>query len=127
MVMSETAARYGRKREPRRGRTNWAGWRNAETSFAYQLSQEAIAYEREFKFHPKRRWQADFYLGLNGVLVEIEGGAWIRGRHTRGVGFQADIEKYNEAQLAGYRVIRGTPADVNSSRLLTWVKRAITP
>lgn len=35
------------------------------------------------------------------------------------------IEKYNEATLLGYSVIRGTPADVKSGRLLQWVERGV--
>ena len=40
------------------------------------------------------------------TLIEIEGGIWIRGRHTSPRGFAADAEKYLEATLAGWRVLR---------------------
>lgn len=62
--------------------------------------------ETEYKFHPTRNWRADFaYPGLR-LLVEVEGGEWARGRHTRGSGFIRDAEKYAEAQIAGWRVLR---------------------
>ena len=78
----------------------------------------------EFRFHPRRRWRFD-WLFAHRVALEIEGGAWTRGRHTRGKGFVADLEKYNEAQLAGYVVLRVTPEQVNSGEAFALVKRAL--
>jgi len=62
--------------------------------------------EKEFRFHPKRRWRADFAHLESRTLIEIEGGAWVSGRHNRGTGFIADTEKYLEAVLRGWRVVR---------------------
>lgn len=62
--------------------------------------------EREFRFAPPRRWRADFAWPTLRVLVEIEGGIWTGGRHTRGSGFEADMAKYNAAALAGWTVLR---------------------
>ena len=64
------------------------------------------ALEREFRFHPTRKWRADFAHLPSRTLIEIEGGIWVRGRHTSPRGFAADAEKYLEATLAGWRVIR---------------------
>ncbi len=62
--------------------------------------------EREFRFDPNRRWRADFAHLPSRTLIEIEGGIFINGRHNRAAGFIADIEKYLEAALAGWTVIR---------------------
>lgn len=62
--------------------------------------------EREFRFAPPRRWRADFAWPTLRVLVEVEGGIWIGGRHTRGAGFEADMEKYNAAAVTGWTVLR---------------------
>ena len=62
--------------------------------------------EREFRFHPTRKWRSDFAHLPSRTLIEIEGGIWVRGRHTSPKGFAADAEKYLEAALAGWRVIR---------------------
>ena len=42
------------------------------------------------------------------VAVEVEGGTWGRGRHSRGGGYSADCEKYNAAVAAGWAVFRVT-------------------
>ena len=66
--------------------------------------------ERELVFHPTRKWRADFAHLESRTLIEIEGGIFMRagGRHTRGSGYAKDAEKYLEAVLAGWRVIRLT-------------------
>jgi len=66
----------------------------------------------EYRFHPDRRWRLDYAWPDHKLAVEIEGGAWIQGRHTRGSGFLNDISKYNELTLAGWRLLRFTPAQL---------------
>jgi very-short-patch-repair endonuclease len=68
--------------------------------------------EAEFRFHSERRWRADFAHLPSRTLIEIEGGIYINGRHNRGAGFAADLEKYLEASLAGWRVIRLGPNEL---------------
>lgn len=63
----------------------------------------------EFRFAPPRKWRFDWAWPERLVAVEIEGGVWIRGRHTRGSGFVKDMEKYNEAGFRGWRVFKFTP------------------
>ena len=63
---------------------------------------------REHRFHPSRRWRFDFAYPDEKIAIEIEGGVWIGGRHTRGSGFTSDCEKYNEAARLGWRVFRLT-------------------
>jgi very-short-patch-repair endonuclease len=68
--------------------------------------------EKEFLFHPVRRWRADFaHLGSK-TLIEIEGGIYVNGRHNRPAGFAADLEKYLEATLAGWHVVRLVPNEL---------------
>lgn len=63
----------------------------------------------EYRFHPQRKWRADYAWPLQRVLVEIDGGAWTQGRHTRGAGFIGDQQKLNAATLLGFSVLRYTP------------------
>ncbi len=80
---------------------------------------------REYRFHPRRRWRFDFAWPACKVAVEVEGGIYAGGRHTRGSGFQKDIEKYNAAALAGWRVLRVTARDVKRGVALSLVERAL--
>jgi very-short-patch-repair endonuclease len=79
-----------------------------ENTFQLILRSEGLneQFVREYKFHPKRKWKADFADIENRILVEIEGGSYISGRHVRPVGFQKDIEKYNSATVLGWRLLR---------------------
>jgi len=75
------------------------------------LAPDACA---EFRFHPTRKWSADFAIPSAKLLVEIEGAVWTNGRHTRGSGFIGDMAKYNAAACLGYRVLRYQPKDCKS-------------
>lgn len=72
------------------------------------ISPDAVS---EFRFHPSRKWRADFAIPSAKLLVEVDGGVWSGGRHTRGAGFVGDCEKLNAAACLGYRVLRFQPQD----------------
>lgn len=65
--------------------------------------------EREYRFHPTRRWRLDLAYPAQRVGIEVEGGAWVRGRHVRPAGYAGDCEKYNEAAGLGWIILRFTP------------------
>ena len=69
----------------------------------------------EYKFHHARRWRADYCWPIHKVIVEVEGGVWTEGRHTRGSGFVKDMEKYNAAALLGFYVLRYTPQQLGQA------------
>ena len=60
----------------------------------------------EHRFHPFRRWRFDISWPYQKLAVEVEGGIWVEGRHTRGSGFLKDCEKYNAAVEEGWQVLR---------------------
>jgi len=86
--------------------------------------------QEEYRFHPKRKWKADFRYDsprLGPIHIEIEGGIWLGGkaRHTSGVGYWKDCEKYNEACLMGIKVIRLAGPLINDeyiTRLAGWIR-----
>lgn len=91
-----------------------------------QLKIHKIEFQREFKFHPKRRWRFDFALSLpHHIAIEIEGGTWSNGAHTRGKHFEEDCEKYAEATILGWRVMRFTTAMVENGYAIDCIRRAI--
>lgn len=82
--------------------------------------------EPEYRFARPRRWRFDWaFVGGESLAVEIEGGAWTQGRHTRGKGFENDLEKYFEAMVRGWRVLRVTPEMVRNGRALGWIERLL--
>lgn len=77
---------------------------------------------RELLFHPVRKWRFDFSVPVVQLAVEIEGGIHTRGRHTRGVGYQGDLDKYNAALALGWRVFRFSTTDVRNGKDVTFLK-----
>lgn len=78
--------------------------------------------EREFMFHPSRKWRADFAHQASRTLIEIEGGAF-NGRHTTGKGFIADSEKYLAAYLHRWTVVRLTAPLLTRDNILAVAMR----
>jgi very-short-patch-repair endonuclease len=108
----------------------------AEDLLAFQLKAVGIGFGREFRFWPGRRFRADFaiwtckhatHIGSTclPLLVEVDGGAFSGGRHTTGAGFRNDLEKLNAATLAGYRVLRFLPEQVESGVALQTIEKAL--
>ncbi len=73
---------------------------------------------KEFKFHPGRRWKFDYAWEAEKVALEVEGGAFTSGRHTRGQGFIDDMEKYNAAVCLGWKLLRFTPEQLAKGECL---------
>ncbi|MGI8655453.1 MAG: hypothetical protein ACR2LC_09565 [Pyrinomonadaceae bacterium] len=109
------------------------------------LQQIALAGLRapipEFKFDAKRKWRFDWaYFQPRKIAIEYEGGILAgsgagvcracgqtsKGAHARVTGILRDIEKYTEAALAGWLVIRITPVSVRDGTALRYVQRALT-
>lgn len=83
---------------------------------------------REYQFDARpqpRRWRCDFAWPDLKVAAEVEGGVWTGGRHTRPAGYTSDAEKYTEAALQGWIVLRFTTAQVRDGSALAGVERAI--
>jgi len=64
-------------------------------------------------FHD-RKHRIDFAHLPSKVAIEIEGGIWSGGRHTRGEGFEEDCYKYNRLTMEGWAVIRLTSSMLDS-------------
>jgi hypothetical protein len=58
------------------------------------------------------------------IAVEVEGGMWVEG-HRSPNRYLADIEKYNEAALRGWLVLRVTSEMVDDGTAVGLVERAI--
>lgn len=67
-------------------------------------------------------WRFDFAWVDRKIAVEVEGGTWSGGRHTRGSGFEEDCRKYNAATMHGWTVYRFTGSQVKSGEAVKFVK-----
>lgn len=95
-----------------------------EAQFDLQLRAHNIGnYCIEYLFHPIRKWRFDYAWTVEKIAVEIEGGTWLaKSRHTSGVGFLNDCEKYDEAMRLGWDVYR-VPGDfIKSGRAIETLK-----
>ena len=92
-----------------------------------QLVKKEIVVEfiKEHEFHPTRKWRFDYACLEHKIAIEVEGGVWSGGRHTRGKGFLGDIEKYNEATSMGWRIIRVTPSELLRTNILRLIEKII--
>ena len=72
------------------------------------LGEFGVPFEEEYRFDPERKWRFDFAYPQWKIGIEVEGGTWTGGRHTRGSGYEKDCEKYNTAAMRGWMVYRFT-------------------
>lgn len=79
----------------------------------------------EYHFHPSRDWRFDFAIPARRVAIEVEGGAFNGGRHIRPEGYLRDMEKYNEAAVSGWCVIRVLPSELLMLKTVRLIIRAI--
>lgn len=79
----------------------------------------------EHKFHPERKWRFDFAWPEQKVALEIDGGLYINGGHTRGSGRERDYEKDASALGMGWRVMRVSTGQLNSGDAIRWLKKVL--
>jgi hypothetical protein len=85
-----------------------------ESNIAYWCNAKAAELKEEHKFHPERKWRFDWAIPAFMIAVEYEGLMSNKSRHTTIKGFTGDTDKYNAAQVLGWRVIRLTALNYKS-------------
>ncbi len=98
-----------------------AGGSSLERTWATRWAQLAptgtAAYVVEYRFHPTRKWRFDVCWPAVKVAVELEGGTNTGGRHVRPAGYEQDVEKYNQAVVLGWRLLRFTSQQLDDDPL----------
>jgi very-short-patch-repair endonuclease len=97
-----------------------------ELDFQFKARNPSIPkYAREFLFHPLRKWRLDFAFEEARLAVEVNGGVYVSGGHTRGKAYENDCEKYAHLAIMNWRLIVVTPKQVKSGLALLWIERAL--
>lgn len=111
-----------------------------EEAFAFQLQAKGLTAQMEYPFAREivgngkgirdrlkqaglQDWKFDFAFPEVMLAVEIEGGGWSGGRHTRGKGFAQDMKKYHHAMDAGWNVYRCNASLINSKQAIELVEK----
>jgi hypothetical protein len=96
-----------------------------ELVFTFWRSEGVPLPLEEFRFFPERRWRFDFAWPAQRVYLEVQGGVWIGGRHTRGAALLKEWEKLNTAAELGWRPLFCQPKDLFTVKLCGLIKRAL--
>lgn len=80
---------------------------------------------REFRAIPSRRWRWDIAFIPNRVLVEVNGGTWVKGGHSSGRGIRRDYEKTNAAVMGGWHPFSVSGDMVRDGSALKLIQEAI--
>ena len=95
--------------------------------FEQLLKNEGLEFIPEYRFDEKRKWRIDYYFeGKVKLAVEIEGGIYSNGRHTRPSGFIADMEKYNALTTHGIYLFRVSYENLNKKETIETIKKILT-
>lgn len=100
-----------------------ASGNEAEQVLAYQCMADGLTnFEQEYVFCETRKYRLDLAFPSQKVGIEIEGGLWAAGAHSRPIGILRDMEKANLLVLSGWRVLRYTTAQVKNGEAIEGIK-----
>lgn len=112
-----------------------------ETAFAYQAKVVGLpAYEQQYRLAAitvglgagvRKRlkdaglqdWRFDFAWPDRKLLVELNGGTFINGRHNRGSALKSEYKKWNHAQSEGFNVLIFDSGMVTSGEAVNQVEK----
>ena len=80
----------------------------------------------EYRFHPVRKWRIDVAFPDSKVALEVQGGIFIQGRHSRGAAMLKEWEKLNALAGMGWRVLYCQPKDLLMSETIESLREALT-
>jgi very-short-patch-repair endonuclease len=94
-----------------------------ECAFELHCRVEGLDFKREVALVDGRKWRWDFV--IKDLAIEIQGGIWTGGGHSRGAGQEKDMRKLNAAVKAGFRVMQFSTQMVESGEAIADVLEAL--
>jgi hypothetical protein len=121
---------------------------NAKVVLEFWRALWLPAAQPEFKFHPDRQWRFDFAFASyelrvtsdkqnkkaansslithhSSLAIEVQGGIWTRGRHTRGAALKLEWEKLNTAAILGWRILYCEPREILTVKFAETILEAL--
>lgn len=92
---------------------------------AYCRASGVPAPVREYHFCDGRQWRADFAWPEQMIILEVQGGAFVNGGHTRGPAYVKEMERTNTAALLGWRMFFTTPKNLMTELTMRMLKQAL--
>lgn len=91
-----------------------------EGRLAQQMKEAELVFEQQYRWHPNRKFRADYAFIEQRVLVELDGAV-----HRIKNRFKADIRKRQEAILQGWTMLPISTDQVRDGTAVEIVKRAL--
>lgn len=98
-----------------------------ETYLAYAPGALGLTWtlEREYRFHPTRKWRFDWCWPEGRIAVEFDGIMHRTVGHNSLAGILRDAEKINEAQRLGWRVFRANAKNVGDGTFVALIENVL--
>jgi hypothetical protein len=117
----------------KRGRPKKADEDQADRDFLFQckalhLPPAAVQWrftQSEYPNAASRKWRCDVVFLDFKVMVEIDGGIWIKGAHGHPYDIIRNMKKGNDAALQGFTVLHFTPAEVKSGHAISFTQKVL--
>jgi hypothetical protein len=81
--------------------------------------------EPQYRFVPGRQYRFDRAYPDQKVAVEVQGGIWTNGAHSRGSGVSRDCVKYSIAAALGWRVLPVTVEMIEDGTAVQLIRQAL--
>ena len=91
----------------------------------WQLNNLGLPHEREHHFHDTRKWRFDIAFPAVKLAIEIDGGLFVDGGHSRGRARINDMERDIAANLLGWLVVRMPPEWIRPGTALANIERLV--
>ena len=91
----------------------------------WKLSYPKLPLQKEVALIPRRKFRFDFVHTASKTCIEIQGGLYSRGRHTRGKQMEKEYLKWLLAQSLGYTIIPIGTEQVEDGKVLELIAKTI--